>query len=156
MAALTLFDLATHEIEPGQQEATPLAAVLIVAMCVPIALHRRHPGWAAATTAALVVVYSAMHLPAYPGFVLFVLLYVVVLHADRRTAWLAAACSAAALAVSLAMQSEAVVNGSTWVASLLALAVAGLLAANVRARRARWSALEARALEREAERAALR
>jgi hypothetical protein len=47
--------------------------------------------------------------------------------------------------VAVLLQSEGVATASTWVASLLALAVAWLWGENLRNRRARWAAMEERA-----------
>jgi signal transduction histidine kinase len=98
------------------------------------------------------VLYAVGRYNAYPGLPIFVLVAGVSLHSTRRRALLAAGLAAVALSVAVWLQPERVATASTWVASLLAVAVAWLWGENLRNRRARWAAMEERARRLEAER----
>ena len=155
--ALVLFAFmavqGSKRLEPGQHPMTPLAWVLAVLIVAPILTHRRYPRASLAVCLAALIGYAAGRYVVYPGLAVFVLTFDITLHSGRRVALAAPVASAAALALSLALQPSGVVTFYTWVASLLGVVVAWLAAENFRYRRARWSELRARAerLERERE-----
>jgi signal transduction histidine kinase len=145
-------ELAVRVPQPGQHAAGPAAYGLAAALVAPIVVHRRYPLPAALVSGVALVLYGAGNYPPYPGLPVFVLVFGISLHTDRRRA--AAAAGLAALAMSIAVQEQplGIANTSTWVTSLLAIAVSWLLGENRRNRRARWAAMEERTRRLEAER----
>jgi signal transduction histidine kinase len=134
-------------------EATTLAAYLLaVAFTVPYVFHRDHPVAALVVTCAATIAYSLGHYAGYPGFAMFVMVFGLTLHTERGKAVLFYLAGLVTLSVSLALQREGVATASTWVSTILVLTVAWLAGENLRARRARWSALEERARRLEEER----
>jgi signal transduction histidine kinase len=129
-----------------------VAYVLAVALSAPIAFHRRRPMTAILVSAAALILYGAGQFAPYPGLPVFVLLFAISLHTDRKRAAVAAAIAALAMSVAVEQQPALVATGSTWVTSLLAIAVAWLLGENQRNRRARWAVMEERTRRLEAER----
>jgi len=144
--------LATKPLEPGQNPTTAAAYVSSGAACLALAFHRRHPLWAAAVMDVAVVAYSLGRYSAFPGFPVFVLVFLVALGHPRRIGLPVAAGAAVTMVVAILAQPGTVATGSVWVATILAVAVAWLLGENQRGRRARWAALEERARMLEAER----
>jgi signal transduction histidine kinase len=136
----------------GARTGDLLAYVLAAALAVPYLAHRRWPLQALAATLAALLLYSADHYIGYPGFAVFAMVFGLALHAGRRQAAIGYVASLVALSVALAMQPPALVRPSDWFTSLLVLTVAFLAGENLRARRARWSALEERNLRLERER----
>ena len=152
LLALTAIPLATDSLHAGQRPSDVWAYLLTVALCVPFALHRRYPVAAITVACCALVLYAVGRYSAYPGLPIFVLVAGISLHSTRRRALLAAGLAAVAISVAVWLQPEGVATASTWVASLLALAVAWLWGENLRNRRARWAAMEERARRLEAER----
>ena len=152
LLALTAIPLATDSLQAGQRPSDIWAYLLAVALCVPFVFHRRFPVAAITVACCALVLYAVGRYNAYPGLPIFVLVAGVSLHSTRRRALLAAGLAAVALSVAVLLQPEGVATASTWVASLLAVAVAWLWGENLRNRRARWAAMEERARRLEAER----
>jgi signal transduction histidine kinase len=152
LLALTAIPLATDSLQAGQRPTDIWAYLLAAALCVPFVFHRRFPVAAITVACCALVLYAVGRYNAYPGLPIFVLVAGVSLHSTRRRALLAAGLAAVALSVAVWLQPERVATSSTWVASLLAVAVAWLWGENLRNRRARWAAMEERARRLEAER----
>jgi signal transduction histidine kinase len=152
LLVLTALPLATRSLTAGQRPSDVWAYLLAVALCVPFAFHRRWPVTAVAVACCALVLYALGKYAAYPGFPVFVLVFGISLHSTRGRAALAAGLAAVALSVAVFLQPEGVATASTWIASLLALAVAWLWGENLRNRRARWAEMEERARRLEAER----
>jgi signal transduction histidine kinase len=149
---VTVIPLATRSLVAGQRPSDIWAYLLAVALCVPFVFHRRFPVAAITVACCALVLYAVGRYSAYPGLPIFVLVAGISLHSTRRKALLAAGLGAVALSVGVWLQPERVATASTWVASLLAVAVAWLWGENLRNRRARWAAMEERARRLEAER----
>jgi signal transduction histidine kinase len=152
LLVVTVIPLATRSLVAGQRPSDIWAYLLAIALCVPFVFHRRFPVAAITVACCALVLYAVGRYNAYPGLPIFVLVAGISLHSTRRKALLAAALGAVALSVGVWLQPERVATASTWVASLLALAVAWLWGDNLRNRRARWAAMEERARRLEAER----
>ncbi len=152
LLVMTALPLATRPLHAGQRPSDVWAYLLVVALCVPFAFHRRYPVVAIAVTAGALILYAVGRYSAYPGLPMFVLVAGISLHSTRWRALLAAGLGAVAISVGVWLQPEGVATASTWVASLLAVAVAWLWGENLRNRRARWAAMEERARRLEAER----
>jgi signal transduction histidine kinase len=152
LLVVTALPLATRPLTAGQRPSDVWAYLLVAAICVPFALHRRYPVAAIAVASGALILYAVGRYAAYPGIPIFVLVAGISLHSTRWRALLAAGLGAAAISVGVWLQPENVATVSTWVASLLALAVAWLWGENLRNRRARWAAMEERARRLEAER----
>jgi signal transduction histidine kinase len=145
---------ASFDSPPGEgQRPVDLGAwLLAVGLTLPYAIHRRAPLAALAVTLGSLVVYSGLRYAPYPGISVFVLLFGIAVHGTRRASATAFAAAVAALVVSLAAQPAGVAGPSEWVSTLLAATVAWLAGDNIRQRRARWAALQERALMLERER----
>jgi len=152
LLVVTALPLATRSLVAGQRPSDIWAYLLAVALCVPFVFHRRFPVAAITVACGALVLYAIGRYNAYPGLPIFVLVAGISLHSTRRRALLAAGLGAAAISVAVWLQPEGVATASTWVASLLAVAVAWLWGENLRNRRARWAAMEERARRLEAER----
>jgi signal transduction histidine kinase len=152
LLVVTALPLATRPLTAGQRPSDVWAYLLVAALCVPFAFHRRFPVAAVAVACCALILYALGKYSAYPGFPLFVLVAGVSLHSTRRQAALAAGLAAVALSVAVFLQPAAVATPVTWITSLLAVAVAWLWGENLRNRRARWAAMEERARRLEAER----
>ena len=148
LVAVPLTGSETAGAEPSSVAAYLLAAV----MAAPYLAHRRWPLPALLVCLLALLLYSRGHYAGYPGFPVFAMVFGLALHAGRRQAAGAYVASMLALAVALAIQPDRLVDRSSWLSSLLVLTVAWLAGENLRARRARWSALEERARRLEAER----
>jgi signal transduction histidine kinase len=151
-AVLLVVDLALRHLEPGQQHSTAVAYLLALALNVPYAFHRKAPMAMLAVVLTALLVYSALQFSSYPGLSIFLLLFGITLHADRRRSLVAFVAACLAMTVAIAVQPDGVGTRSTYLSSGLAIAVTWLLADNVRSRRARWRALEERSRRLEAER----
>ncbi|HLL69679.1 MAG TPA: sensor histidine kinase [Micromonosporaceae bacterium] len=150
LAALALFafmavELALAHREFGQHASTALAYLLAAAITLPFAVHRRHPVAVVAVSTWAVVVYALGHFSAFPGYGLFVLVFGVALHSGRRVSAAALGAVLFAMSFALSQQPAGVVTGSTWISTLLAVAVAWLSGENIRSRRLRLAVLEERA-----------
>ena len=152
LLVVTVIPLATRSLVAGQRPSDIWAYLLAVALCVPFVFHRRFPVAAITVACCALVLYAVGRYNAYPGLPIFVLVAGISLHSTRRRALLAVGLAAVALSVAVWLQPERVATASTWVASLLAVAVAWLWGENLRNRRARWAAMEERARRLEAER----
>ena len=152
LLVVTALPLATRPLTAGQRPSDVWAYLLVAALCVPFAFHRRYPVAAIAVASGALILYAVGRYAAYPGIPIFVLVAGISLHSTRLRALLAAGLGAVAISVAVWLQPEGVATASTWVASLLALAVAWLWGENLRNRRARWAAMEDRARRLEAER----
>src|SRR5215831_20353331 len=143
---------------PGQQATTPIAYLLVVLIAAPLVTHRRWPLPSLAVCLAALLLYAPGRYYAYPGVVLFAMVYGITLHGTRRQSLIALISCAAAMAVAIGLQPGVVGSYVTWVESELGIAVAWIVAETLRNRRARWAELNARAerLEREREEQARR
>jgi signal transduction histidine kinase len=157
IVALVVFGLmagqfiGTRHLLPGQHPTTPQDWLLAALIAAPILTHRRFPLTSLAVCLAAVIAFSAGRPVAYPGLAVFALTFAITLHSSRRVALTALLASAAAMTVSLGLQTAKVASAGTWIETELGVAVAWLSAENIRNRRARWAELHARAerLERE-------
>ena len=149
--------LKTRLVE-GQHAATPQAYLLSVLMVAPLVTHRKWPLPSLAVCLAALLLYAPGRYAAYPGVVLFAMVYLITLHGTRRQSLIALISCAAAMAVAIGLQPGAVGAYSTWVSSELGIAISWIVAESLRNRRARWAELNARAerLEREREEQARR
>ncbi|MEV6490282.1 sensor histidine kinase [Actinoplanes sp. NPDC051633] len=152
LLAVMVAELAAKAPIGAESATTPVAYVWAALITLPIALHRRYPVAAVLVAAAGIVGYATGHFTAFPGYAAFAMVFVVSLHCGRGRGLLSFGAMAAALGVSLAMQTSPTVTPSTWVMTLLVLAVAWLAGDNLRVRRQRWEALRARARRLEEER----
>jgi signal transduction histidine kinase len=152
LLALMVAELIAKAPVGDESAATPIAYWWAALITLPVAVHRRYPVAAVLVSAAAVVGYATGHFSAFPGYTAFALVFVVSLHCGRGRGLLAFGAMAAALGVSLGLQSTPTVTPSTWVSTLLALTVAWLAGDNLRVRRQRWEALQARARRLEEER----
>jgi signal transduction histidine kinase len=136
----------------GLRLADAGAWALALGLSMPYAAHRRLPWLALVVALGSLVTWALLHYAPYPGIGALVLLFGLTLHGTRRASLVAFSATVATLAVSLALQPAGVVVLADWISSLLAACVAWLAADNLRQRRARWAALEERALLLERER----
>jgi signal transduction histidine kinase len=136
----------------GLRPADAGAWALALGLSMPYAAHRRLPWLALVVALGSLVTWALLHYAPYPGIGALVLLFGLTLHGTRRASLVAFSATVATLAVSLALQPAGVVVLADWISSLLAACVAWLAADNLRQRRARWAALEERALLLERER----
>jgi signal transduction histidine kinase len=150
--AITVLTLATKTPDPGQRTGDAWAYLLAAGMSLPYLVHRRRPLTATAVTLGSLLAYSPPAYAAFPGFPVFALLIGVALHCDRRRSLVVLAASLVALSLALAVQPAGVATGSQWTSTILATAVCWLIGENQRNRRARWAAMEERALRLERER----
>jgi len=150
--------IGTEHLQAGQRPTTTLTWVLAVLLVGPILTHRRFPLASLAVCLAALLAYAAGRYVAYPGVPVFVLTFGIALHSRRRVALAALFASAAAMTLSVGLQSAQVADTGTWIQSELGILVAWLAGRNLRQRRARWAELRARAerLEREREEQARR
>ena len=153
LLAVMVLSIAGKAPQSGQRGGEVLAYVLSLGLCLPFAVHRRHPMAALAIVSGSLLVFSFFHYAAFPGLSLWVLVFAIALHGSRRSALVALVVSLAVFSVALAAQPPGVATGAQWTSTLLATAVAWLLGENQRNRRARIASLEERAarLERERE-----
>jgi len=153
LLALLVATIIGAHVEAGQRSADALAFVLAVPLTVPYAVHRRWPMPSVAVVLAAFLVFALLGYAAYPGLSVFVMLYGIAAHTDRRQSSITLALSLAAMIVGLTRQPAHVVTSADVTSSLLALGVAWLAGENLRSRQARWAALEdrARLLENERE-----
>jgi signal transduction histidine kinase len=142
----------------GQQATTPIAYLLVVLIAAPLVTHRKWPLPSLAVCLAALLLYAPGRYYAYPGVVLFAMVFGITLHGTRRQSLIALISCAAAMAVAIGLQPGVVGSYVTWVESELGIAVAWIVAETLRNRRARWAELSARAerLEREREEQARR
>ena len=138
--------------DPGQRGADALAYALAVPISLPYAVHRRWPTASLICVLAAFGTYAIASYAVYPGVSVFVMLFGIAAHSDRRRSATALVLSVAAMVAALATQPTGVVTSADWTSSLLAVAVAWLAGENYRTRRARWAALEERATMLENER----
>jgi signal transduction histidine kinase len=136
----------------GLRPADAGAWALALGLSMPYAAHRRLPWVSLVVALGSLVTWALLHYAPYPGLGVLVLLFGLTLHGTRRGSLVAFGATVATLAVSLALQPEGAVVLADWVSSLLAACVAWLAADNLRQRRARWAALEERAVLVERER----
>jgi signal transduction histidine kinase len=143
---------------PGQQATTPIAYLLVVLIAAPLVTHRKWPLPSLAVCLAALLLYAPGRYYAYPGIVLFAMVYGITLHGTRRQSLIALISCAAAMAVAIGLQPGVVGSYVTWVESELGIAVAWIVAETLRNRRVRWAELSTRAerLEREREEEARR
>jgi signal transduction histidine kinase len=155
--ALILFGLMVAELfarplDNGEAATRPLAYAWALILTLPIAVHRRWPVAVSLVVGAAIIGYSAGHFVAYPGYTAFALTFVVSLHSGRGRGVVAFGCMTLALGVAIAMQAAPMVTASTWITTALVLLIAWLAGDNLRVRRQRWAALQARAQRLETER----
>ena len=148
------FELAVNKMVTGENASGALAYLLAALITLPFAIHRRYPMAALAISTWAVVLYSLGRFTAFPGYALFVLLFAVSMHSDRRRSAAALGAVVVALSAALIMQPSGVVTTATWISTLLAVAVAWLSGENIRSRRVQVSALQDRARRLEHEREA--
>jgi signal transduction histidine kinase len=149
-----VFELAVNKMVTGENASGAVACLLAALITLPFAVHRRYPMAALAISTWAVVLYSLGRFTAFPGYALFVLLFGVSLHSDRRRAAAALGAVVVALSAALIMQPSGVVTTATWISALLAVAVAWLSGENIRSRRVQVSVLQDRARRLEHEREA--
>src|SRR5690242_16662047 len=130
---------------PGQQPTTPIAYVLVTLIAAPLVTHRKWPLPSLAACLAALLLYAPGRYYAYPGVVLFAMVYGITLHGTRRQSLIALISCAAAMAVAIGLQPGVVGSYVTWVESELGIAVAWIVAETLRNRRARWAELNTRA-----------
>jgi signal transduction histidine kinase len=152
LLAVLVGELALKPPEPGESASTWVAYAWAAGITAPIAVHRRWPVASVLVAGVAIVGYSAGHYVAFPGYAAFAMVFVVGMHTGRGRGALAFATIAIAIGVALSMQTAVTVTGSTWVATLLGLAVAWLAGENLRIRQTRWIALQERAAHLETER----
>ena len=87
---VTALPLATRPLTAGQRLSDVWAYLLVAAMCVPFAFHRRYPVAAIAVASCALVLYAVGRYTAYPGLPVFALVAGISLHSTRRRAALAA------------------------------------------------------------------
>src|SRR5499427_7033109 len=138
--------------QPGQQATTPIAYLLVVLIAAPLVTHRKWPLPSLAVCLAALLLYAPGRYYAYPGVVLFAMVYGITLHGTRRQSLIALISCAAAMAVAIGMQPGVVGSYTVWVESELGIAIAWIVAESLRTRRARWAELSARAERLEHER----
>src|SRR5690349_5987131 len=124
--AFMVFELVGNQVMTGENASGAIAYLLAALVTLPFALHRGHPMTVLAICTWATVVYSLGRFSAFPGYALFVLLFGVSLHSDRRRSAVALGAVVAAMSVALILQPAGVVTGSTWISTLLAVAVAWL------------------------------
>jgi signal transduction histidine kinase len=138
---------------PGQRRTDPLAVLLIAAMIGSYLLHRSLPAAAATVTLTALLIQGLTHGQLYPGVNAFVLLFGIALHCnDRRRRIAVFVATLSCLTIAVWVQPTGVATTSTWISTLLLATVAGLVGENLRHRRARWAALQERAMMLESER----
>lgn len=150
--AVMVAELAGNPLTTGQHASGALAYLLAAVITLPFAVHRRHPMPVLAVSTWAVVVYSLGRFSAFPGYPLFVLLFGVSAHADRRRSQAALIAVVAAMSVALIMQPAGVVTDGTWISTMLAVAVAWLSGENVRSRRLQVAVLQERSRRLESDR----
>jgi signal transduction histidine kinase len=138
--------------QAGQRGGDTLAYVLAVPLTLPFATHRRWPMASLIATLAAFGGFAIANYAVYPGVSVFVILYGIAAHSDRRRSVVSLGLCVAAMVTALATQPAHVVTSADRTSSLLAIAVAWLAGENSRSRRARWAALEERAAMLENER----
>jgi signal transduction histidine kinase len=152
LLALMVAELSVKQPLAGEAATTPAAYAWAALITLPVAVHRRWPVPALLATAAAIVGYATGHWTAYPGYAAFALVFLVSLRCDRGRGLIALAVQTTALLVAIGLQGAPTVTTSTWVTTVLTLLVAWLAGDNLRVRRERWTALQARARRLEAER----
>jgi signal transduction histidine kinase len=152
LLALMVAELVARPVSSGEAATRPVAYVWAVLITAPIAVHRRWPVAAVLVAALGIVGYGTGHFVAFPGYAAFTLTFVGSLHGGRGRGVLAVTGMTLALGVAIALQAVPMVTASTWISTALALLVAWLAGDNLRVRRQRWAALQARAQRLEAER----
>jgi signal transduction histidine kinase len=152
--AFMVFELSANTLMTGENASGALAYLLAAVITLPFAAHRRHPLVVLTISTWAVVVYSLGRFSAFPGYALFVLLFGVSLHSDRRRSAVALGAVLVAMSAALVLQPAGVVTSGTWISTLLAVAVAWLSGENVRSRRVQVSALQDRTRRLEHEREA--
>jgi signal transduction histidine kinase len=155
--AIALFGLMVASIvgkapDAGQRGANAAAFVLAVPLTLPFAVHRRWPIASLLCVLAAFGTYAIASYAVYPGVSLFVMLFGIAAHSDRRRSVIALVLCVAAMLTALAIQPTGIATSADWTSSLLAVAVAWLAGENHRSRRARWAALRERAAMLENER----
>ena len=137
--AVVLFGFMAFELalppDAGVSPSNLLAYLMSAVITLPYAVHRRYPMAALAVSTWGVVVYALGHFNAFPGWALFVLLFGISLHTDRRRSAIALAAVVVAMSVALTLQPVQVVTTATWITTMLAVIVAWLSGENLRARR---------------------
>jgi signal transduction histidine kinase len=153
LLALMVGELLAKPPVPSEAATRPIAYLWALLIAAPLAVHRRYPVAAVLVSGAAIVGYAAGHFVAFPGYTAFAFVFVVSLHCDRGRGALAFAVLASAMGMAIGLQSQPTVTTSTWFLTALTLTVAWLAGDNLRVRRQRWAALQARAqrLERERE-----
>jgi len=89
---------------PGQQATTPIAYVLVVLIAAPLVTHRKWPLPSLAVCLAALLLYAPGRYYAYPGIVLFAMVFGITLHGTRRQGLIALVSCAAAMAVAVGLQ----------------------------------------------------
>ncbi|GAA0801590.1 sensor histidine kinase [Spirilliplanes yamanashiensis] len=141
--AVMVAELAGPPADPGERPATLPAYLLAAAVTLPVALHRAYPAPVVLAVAAAVVAYGVGAWAAFPGWSVFALVFLVGLHAGRRTGALAFGVLTAALAAALALAPSVRGSASTWLTCMLALTCAWLAAGSIATLRDRARRLEA-------------
>jgi signal transduction histidine kinase len=151
LLVLLVTTIASKQPAAGQRGGDVLAYLLAVPLTLPFATHRYWPIPSLGVVLTAFAAFAAIGYAAYPGVSLFVIVWGIAAHSDRRRSLTAFGASVVVMVIALQVQPDHVVTAGDRTSSLLALAVAWLIGELQRTRRARWSALEERAalLERE-------
>ncbi|HEY4609447.1 MAG TPA: hypothetical protein VIH06_09590, partial [Ilumatobacteraceae bacterium] len=152
LLVLMIASISSKAPAGGQRDGDALAYALAIPLTLPFAVHRRWPMASLILILAAFAGFAIANYAVYPGVSLFVVLYGIAAHTDRRRSAIALVATVVAMVAALATQPDHVVTSSDWTSSLLAVAVAWLAGENQRSRRARWAALEDRAAMLENER----
>src|SRR5215467_5236582 len=107
---------------PGSRR--PIAYLLVVLIAAPLVTHRKWPLPSLAVCLAALLLYAPGRHYAYPGVVLFAMVFGITLHGTRRQSLTALISCAAAMAVAIAMQPGVVGSYTVWVESELGIAIA--------------------------------
>jgi signal transduction histidine kinase len=152
LLVIMMFSIAGKVPQAGQRDGDALAYVLAVPLTLPFAVHRRWPKASLIATLVAFGSFAIANYAVYPGVSVFVILYGIAAHSDRRHSVLSLGLCVAAMVTALATQPAHVVTSADKTSSMLAVAVAWLAGENSRSRRNRWAALEERATMLETER----
>lgn len=151
--ALMAEQLITKHQLPGEHPTTVLTWLLAAASIAPVLSHRRFPWASVAVCLAAVAVYAVGRYPAYPGYVIFVLVFDVALHSEERVSVPSLFASAVVLGVAVDLQSAKIAILATYIASEVFVGGAWLAGWSLRRRRVHWAELRARTERLERERA---
>jgi signal transduction histidine kinase len=143
LVAFTLLTINPDKLQHGQHANNALAYVLAIGWSAPYVVHRRYPLSALTVALVAVAIHVAAAFPAYPAAV-FVLLFGISLHSDRRRSAVAFAAIFVVMTAAITLEPDGIVDQGTWIATELCIIVAWLGGDNLRTRRTRWAELQER------------